>query len=508
MPSSNENILEILKAREERAARQERFLRQYELPLLSFSMNIPGPRKDSPLIRCGFYEGKRRLEKRLRGVAEELCFDAAGPSLLWAVDRNAAELKTLCEEIEGDELGRLFDMDVLDASGEKLSRREARKCLLCGEDARICARSRRHGLAEVLAETERRLLDFVATLHGDRAVEALLSELYTTPKPGLVDRNNTGAHTDMDVPLFEKSAHALRGYFCDAFRLGFEGKAQRETMEQLRRRGVQGEKEMFAATGGVNTHKGMVYTLGLLLGGAGRAFALGGDAVSMAAGLVRSDFAGTMAAAAARADTHGAKLYAEKGIRGIRGEAADGFPHACAAAARLREGAAATTVLLELMAQLEDTNVLHRSGERGAAMVKREAKRIFALPEGEREAALLVLDRIFIRENISPGGAADTLAAAIFLNSMEACWQEAGLENGGKHEKRKQSHDCADRWILHLGCEFCLLQNLSDPCHALCLHRATFYRCHCADGRVHRHRSGEGVFQGEKARPAAAFGAF
>lgn len=431
MPSSNENILEILKAREARAARQNRFLAQCGRGLLSFSMNIPGPVKDTPLIRLAFYEGRRRLRTRMEPLREELCFDAAGPALLWAVDMDTAALKHICEEIEeGSELGRLFDMDVLDERGEKRSRSRPRKCLLCGEDARLCARSRRHGLDAVVAETERRLLDFAAALHGDRAVEALLTELYTTPKPGLVDRNNAGAHTDMDVPLFEKSAFALRAYFCDAFRIGCGGGAERETMEALRQRGVEAEKEMFAATSGVNTHKGMVYTMGLLLGGAGRAFAMGGDPVGRGAELARSDFAEIMAAAAACADTHGARLYAEKGIRGIRGEAADGFPHACRAAARLREGAAATTVLLELMAELEDTNVLHRAGERGAAMVKREAERVLALPEAEREAALLALDREFIRENISPGGAADTLAAGIFLSHAERLWREAGLQRG------------------------------------------------------------------------------
>ena len=421
MPSSNVNILEILQAREERAARQSHLLRQYGLPLLSFSMNIAGPVKDTALVRLAFYEGRRRLLEHMQPVYEELRFDAAGPSLLWAAEMDTASIKRTAEGIEElDELGRLFDMDVLTAAGEKLSRSEPRKCLLCGEDARVCARSRNHGLDEVTAETERRLLDFAAALYADKAVEALLAELYTTPKPGLVDRNNCGAHTDMDLPLFEKSAYALRPYFYDAFRIGYAAGEERASMERLRRRGIAGEKEMFAATGGVNTHKGMVYTLGLLLGGAGRACALGGDSVERAAELAQSDFAETMAAAAVRGESHGEKLYVQKGIRGIRGEAADGFPHARRAAARLGEGAAATTVLLELMAEMEDTNVLHRAGERGAALVKREARRICALSESERKAAMTELDELFTRENISPGGAADTLAAGIFLDSVRS----------------------------------------------------------------------------------------
>jgi len=431
MPSSNVNMLELLKAREERAVRQSRFLSSYKGALLSYSMNIPGPVKDSPLIRLAFHEGRRRLLVRLRPAAEELSFDAAGPALLWAVDMDAAELKAISEEIEErDQLGRLFDMDVLDERGEKLSRREPRKCLLCGEDARICARTRRHGLDAVMGETERRLLDFAAAIHAAKAEEALLTELYTTPKPGLVDRNNSGAHTDMDLALFEKSARALRPYFADAFRIGCDRGGARTVMERLRQRGMEAEEEMFAATGGVNTHKGMVYTMGLLLGGAGRAFALGGNPVSRGAELTRSDFDETMAGAARRCESHGEKLYVSKGVRGIRGEAADGFPHACRAAARLREGAGCLRVLTGLMAELEDTNVLHRTGEEGGRFVKTAAAGLAALPDAALEKALAELDETFICRNISPGGAADTLAAALFLNSMEQYWLDAGLERG------------------------------------------------------------------------------
>lgn len=428
MPSSNVNILEILQAREERAKRQSRFRSRYKKTLLSFSMNIPGPVKDTPLVRLAFYEGRRQLFRCCLPDKEKLCFDAAGPSLLWAVDKDAATVKAAAEAIEErDELSRLFDMDVLDASGEKLSRHEPRKCLLCGEDARICGRSRRHSLDELTAETHRRLMDFAAAKHAEKAVEALLEELYATPKPGLVDRCNSGAHTDMDLPLFEKSAESLRHYFNDAFRIGYATAelTEREAMAALRERGIVAEKEMFAATGGVNTHKGMVYTLGLLLGGAGRAYVRRGEPTEQAAALVNSDFVEVMAAAAERRDSHGAKLYADGGIRGIRGEAAAGFPHAWQAVRRLRDTLDPVRVLIEIMSELEDTNVLHRAGEQGAAWVRETARQTAALPRQGFEEAVLALDAEFIRRNISPGGAADVLATAIFLKKIFPYWYES-----------------------------------------------------------------------------------
>ena len=131
-----------------------------------------------------------------------------------------------------------------------------------------------------------------------------------------------------------------------------------------------------------------------------------------------------MADAAERRDSHGSRLYAAGGIRGIRGEAAAGFPHARRAAERLAAAGDPVRVLLEVMAELEDTNVLHRGGEPGAAWLKKEAARIAALPPSELHPAVLALDAECIRRNISPGGAADVLATAMFLQKIAPYWQE------------------------------------------------------------------------------------
>lgn len=111
---------------------------------------------------------------------------------------------------------------------------------------------------------------------GDLAYEALLAEVNATPKPGLVDRANAGAHTDMDHGTFLLSAEALRPWFREFARLGEASapKAPEAVLPSLRPAGIAAEEAMFAATGGVNTHKGAIFSLGLLTTAAVRLTAL------------------------------------------------------------------------------------------------------------------------------------------------------------------------------------------------------------------------------------------
>ena len=153
----------MLAAREERAARQKAWLKEYACPLLSFTLNIPGPIKTSPELRRAFDTGLAALKKRLRAaqfptVAETEIHEATGDEALLAIDGDATEIKRICTEIEEHHpLGRLFDLDVLAADGAKLSRPLPRRCLLCDQQAQICARSRRHSVAELIEEIERLL---------------------------------------------------------------------------------------------------------------------------------------------------------------------------------------------------------------------------------------------------------------------------------------------------------------------------------------------------------------
>ena len=395
----------MLLARDRRASRQAALLARYGCPVISFTMNIAGPVKNSPLIRYAFRSGLRQLEALpCAQLCREVIFEPTGPEALLVYEtQDARLLKAFCIRMESEgEAGRLFDLDVLDANGEKLSRETGRTCLVCGGPVSVCSRSRAHGLEAITARTRGILEAFAAETLGEMAENALLAEVHFTPKPGLVDEANNGAHRDMDVPLFERSAHALRPCFEEFVRLGIQGASP----AALQQAGVRAEQAMFAATGGVNTHKGAIYSGALLLHAAGRL--LSGEEERSLCELA----AQTAAAIPAPTGTHGAAVRAQCG--GIRTEAVSGYPTAQAVLRQLRQSGPLDALLLS-MSRLDDSTLWHRGGAEGAQLVRSRAADILAAPASEREARTRRLDAELIERNLSPGGSADLLAMAFFL---------------------------------------------------------------------------------------------
>ena len=151
----------MLDRRELRSHQQHEFLIKYSCPLISFSMNIPGPIKTNELIKKAFTFGKIKLLEKLKPFkilnALEIHEDT-GDELLLSVNGNAGNLKKIAVEIENDSpAGRLFDIDVIDVDGKKLSRENFRKCLLCDKQAQDCARSRNHSVKEMQIAVEKLL---------------------------------------------------------------------------------------------------------------------------------------------------------------------------------------------------------------------------------------------------------------------------------------------------------------------------------------------------------------
>lgn len=426
MKPSSVTLEQMLDARERRARAQAKLLR--EAPpsrcLVSLSLNIAGDVKRTPKTRLLFLQGLKAFDALgFPEIARRVTDEVTGTEALILLEAPADAVKAATERIEeASAAARLYDFDVLNHTGEKLSRKEPRRCLVCGGPVSVCARSRAHGLDAVKAATDALLDAFCSDTLAYTAHFALERELFTTPKPGLVDRNNNGAHTDMDVPLFRRSAASLVPYFQSAVRLGLAGAG----MAPLKETGLEAERAMFSATNGVNTHKGMIYSMGLLLYGMGEALNFGGDAIEHAAQLARTDAEARLAHAMECRDTNGGAVYAATGATGAVGEAAKGFPHAVFCQDRLAcyqnagEQNPGVLALCDTMAILEDTNLLHRGGADGLAFVQSEAKRIASLPENEREGALLALDAELIRRNLSPGGSADMLALAYLIDAWRS----------------------------------------------------------------------------------------
>ena len=407
MPIVNITLEDILRARDARADAQRRLLRTYRLPLVSFTMNIAGPVKFSPLIELAFDAGLEALRTALgQPVAAEIIRPATGCEALLVYDRPAAALKAACLTLEtATPVGRLYDLDVLDTDGNKLSRLEQRTCLICGGPVTVCSRSRAHGLDAIVNRTREILMDFAAGYLAGLAAKALTEEVRLTPKPGLVDEHNNGAHSDMDLSLFLRSIDALTPWFRQITALSLCG----ADAAALQEAGREAEAAMFRATGGVNTHKGALYSFSVLLAALGRCLTEGGDVFAHAAALA--------AELTPPQGTHGAAVAICHNVGGARAEALLGFPTAQKAAALL-QAHDPLTALLWLMTHTEDTNLYHRGGAEGAAFVRVQSAAILAAPMERRIALTQALDEVLIDRWLSPGGSADLLALALFLGKL------------------------------------------------------------------------------------------
>jgi triphosphoribosyl-dephospho-CoA synthase len=265
---------------------------------------------------------------------------------------------------------------------------------------------------------------------ADLAVDALIDEADLSPKPALVDRRGSGAHTDLHLGLMHASALALWPAFKEMAEAAIEiceiGLPLREAIGLI---GREGEQVMLATTHGVNTHRGAIWALGLL--------------VAAAALEPESSGAGSIALRAARLAllddrhaprplSHGAQVAQRYGARGAREEAQLGFPAVTqralpqlkrSRAAGHGEQNARLDALLAIMSRLADTCVLYRAGEHGLHTMQRGAQAVLdaggsASLGGRRR--LHELDQQLIALNASPGGAADLLAACLFIDRIES----------------------------------------------------------------------------------------
>lgn len=263
---------------------------------------------------------------------------------------------------------------------------------------------------------------------ADLAVDALIDEADLSPKPALVDRRGNGAHTDLHLGLMHASALSLWPAFKEMAEAAIEfGDVGLPLREALGRIGREGEQAMLATTNGVNTHRGAIWALGLLVAAAALENTTASAVTLCAARLALLDDR-----YAPRPLSHGAQVAQRYGAGGAREEAQLGFPSVLQRALpqlkRSRalghgEQNARLDALLAIMTRLADTCVLYRAGEQGLQTMQRGAQAVLdaggsASLGGRRR--LHDLDEQLIALNASPGGAADLLAACLFIDRIES----------------------------------------------------------------------------------------
>lgn len=265
-----------------------------------------------------------------------------------------------------------------------------------------------------------------ATLIGCAASACLKIEIATYPKPGLVSPIDRGAHDDMDAAMMNRSACALAPYFA---RLADAGAGGAE-MDRLRAIGIEAEAAMMAATGGVNTHRGAIFGMGLLCAAAGFRASYGlSDPLGK---IVAERWGAGIVGGPVVLHSHGTTAARRHGAGGARTEAAAGFPSLYAVAVpALAEGrrlvpgdaeAARVHALMTLVARVEDTNLLYRGGAAGLAFAQAQARAFLAAGgcgAPDWRARAVAIHHAFVTRWLSPGGCADLLAMALFVEMQD-----------------------------------------------------------------------------------------
>lgn len=270
-------------------------------------------------------------------------------------------------------------------------------------------------------------------------VKSMIYEVMASPKPGLVDRFNNGAHEDMDLFTFIDSINSLSSYFYRVAEVGYEfkGSHYRDLMGEIRPLGIEAERSMLAATKGVNTHKGLIFLMGIVASASSNLYrkskAIKLVSLSEVIQEMTVDITDELSL---NKDgdklTYGERIFKEYGITGIRGEVEEGLPSIIHISypifkslmddERVSINAAMIHSLLHLMERIDDINILGRHDMDMLSYVRKRARHCLSFggyltPRGRKYVQYM--DRDFIDKNISPGGSADLLAVTILIYFLE-----------------------------------------------------------------------------------------
>lgn len=482
---------DILEAREKRVEKQRAILKKYSNTLVVVRANYPGINKDNTLTRelvniikdelikvfntehlSNYKHIKsneiKTIEKNMDSILfKELEFTPEGPIFFMVVNKNVLEAKKLCITVEETHLlGRFVDIDVYNENCQGISRRElnmpSRRCFICNEEAHLCVRSRRHSQEEIINFIETSFKKYKKDAHrindnikiykeqcnykdkvftvSSMAVKAMLYEVSAFPKPGLVTPISTGAHKDMDYFTFIDSTCALMETMIKFSEVGFSSKGEKEIFNEARKIGKIGDKHMLESTNGVNTHKGMIFLMGISCMATTKAMYHGKSfneikniIKAMTRGIVKEDLEEAIKEKHEDTLTYGELLYKNYGITGVRGEVEKGIPVVFNQGLKiyeendeLQENYRLVHTLIAIMSCCEDTNVIHRKNIEVLREIQNKAKDIMKIGGMKTEngrKAVEDLNKEFINRNISPGGCADLLAITVFFHNVKKLFE-------------------------------------------------------------------------------------
>lgn len=446
-PNTAVTIPEILARKDARSAAQRAAV-QDQGCVVAVKLNVAGPVKTSAALaefaHVTYLQLRHRLQRCGWQVTEVKTFSGkCGVEVIWQVNAAALAVKRVCVAFEQAHAAlRLLDCDVIaktQTTIKSIKRQEVgaseRQCLLCDLPAKECGRNRTHSVAQLQAKTQALVTQYLTAelpaFVADSAVFALLAEVSTPAKPGLVSPLHHECHRDMDQYTFINSAIQLRPYFVAVSRL-----AQTTTQTDLpqlfariRPLGIKAEQQMLAATGNVNTHKGAIFALGILAAATVWHWRYPDHTISV---IVKKMTTATLSAelknATGAAPTAGLQQYEQYGTLGARGAALAGYDvvfavglPALQAAQGSREERILTT-LCALAAKISDSNLIKRAASPASVTwwhnQLAKLTQLGGVTTAEGKALWQDLNAHFARNYWSLGGTADLVIATIFMDQM------------------------------------------------------------------------------------------
>lgn len=351
------------------------------------------------------------------------------------------ELKQICEDFEESHpLGRYIDVDVNDEKGKCISSGKSKLCFYCQVKPAIeCRRGQAHDMVELRSlmfsnmgeYCNRQRESILSKQLASLALKALLYEISLTPKPGLVDRLSNGSHADMNFLTFADSSAAISFYFEELVQAGFafQDEAYIRALPIIRNIGLRMEAAMFQATGNINTHKGLIFLMGLTLFSCGKLYSSHNqfdpeNFRSIVRDISRDIVKRELMEGKPSNSTHGLEVFHSSGFSGARGEAEGGFrsvfevglPY-LAAETQLND-TAMSKCFLAIASENMDTNILFRGGQDVLLNFQKLCK---AALEDFTDSNYQEIEEFCRNEYISPGGSADLLALSIFFWSVMKC---------------------------------------------------------------------------------------
>ncbi|WP_170075196.1 triphosphoribosyl-dephospho-CoA synthase CitG [Paraclostridium dentum] len=436
--------------REKRVQLQEQLLQEHNIcTLVTVRVNYPGLEKSNFITDeiqgvisdeiseiCGELIVLKKKYKNLEGYITH-----------FLIDLDFFSTKRLMIDIEENHiLGRCVDIDVYKINGEKvfaISRRDLgkgnRRCFLCELDANICSRKQSHSINEIKSYFEKKYneyikylkkRDFISSKLSNLALKSIISEVSTYPSFGLVSPISSGSHNDMDYYTFLDSGFAIVPYLKKMAEHGYSYNSEENIFKQIRKIGQKAEEEMFKATKEINTHKGMIFLMGIVIASVSKNIydeKLFENIQKIIKNMVKNILDDFKNLDKKNQLSHGEKLYQKYGFTGIRGQVSDGLDFIFNKilieykTLNLKGNDLYSHTLLILMSEVEDSTILYRHDIETLKKVHKDCKNLLqsgGMSTDEGKKLAFKLEAEYIDKRISPGGSADLLAIVIFLGEV------------------------------------------------------------------------------------------